>query len=895
MTTTIATIDEAARRRFETAWKQGPPRIEEFLPPEDDPCYAPTLLELVAIDLELSWRVGQGRSVDDYLARFPVLRAPEYVRELAREEDRAKAAAASALKPGATVGRYRLVEVHARGGFGVVWRAEDPALGREVALKTMAQPRDPEGRQRFVAEARVASRLEHPGVVPVHELAEGETPWYSMKLVRGKTLAELMRAFAATRGDERAIAWHHLLETYLAVARALAFAHAQGHMHRDVKPDNIVVGDYGETVLLDWGLARPITGPAEPDGTVMGTPGYMPPEQATGQVAEHDARSDVYALGVLLGELLQLDKASPRPLRAIATKATEPDKADRYEDAGALAREVERHLSNERVAAHRETWWEKLARSVRRHRTRWAVGAVTAVMAIVGTTAALLIRRDAQLRHRAEVYAEAVRDETRARAAIAAGRPAEAVSVLDGALARDSAPEDLRAQLVAIRARAARLDTLQLAKEQAWFLSGEERDASAIAEIERAVAAAGPRCAEVDAELPPERLDECRRGVHGLMLLGAVLHAKGALAKPFQAPMFCEKAYAALTRARADGPTAFGDLVQALCAKLVPSIPVPPAAKTAPSSIDAHLFGIAYLYVGALPEGLKSMLGPVLADAGLDLRNPLATSIDKFREAVRLEPNEYWHSFMLASALSTAGDYRAAGLVLEHCVALRPDYPRGLEARGGNAVLQGIVEKRAELVALGTADYDRALQLAPEDPWTHWSRAHLMELLGRSSDEIAEYMVALASDVDAVWRALPIEGDAGGLSTAPELEHARDRAAIARSTRPDDAVARTVHAAASLALGDDATAKTSVSLAVPRQPPLASVLRGILRLRAGDAAGALAELNAGEPLALAVAARAVALSKLGRAAEARPLYEALAANARTDAQRAWARARLTEK
>jgi len=247
---------------------------------------------------------------------------------------------------------------------------------------------------------------------------------------------------------------------------------------------------------------------------------------------------------------------------------------------------------------------------------------------------------------------------------------------------------------------------------------------------------------------------------------------------------------------------------------------------------------------------------------------------------------------MLAWALSAAGDYRAAALVLEHCIALRPTEPRGLEARGSNTILQGLVEKRDDLIALGKADYDRALALAPDDPFTHWSRGHLHALLGALHDELAEYAIALTTDVDALWVALP-SGAGGTINTTREIEGARNAAAQAIQANPGDALALTVEAAAQLAMGNDSNARGSLdrALALPDATPLAKIVRGMLALRAGKADAALADLAGSDPLELA--ARAVALDKLGKTAEARGILQGLQASGRTQDQRTWATNRLS--
>ncbi|MCO5170362.1 MAG: serine/threonine protein kinase [Planctomycetes bacterium] len=278
-----------------------------------------------------------------------------------------------------------------RGGVGRVLRARDPAIGREVAKKVLLDPASvpPATRARFVAEARVTGQLEHPAIVPVYEVGHEPTgePYFVMKLVRGRSLAEVLDAtrddLAHPDGQLPA-----LLRQFLKVCDAVAYAHARGVIHRDLKPANVMVGDFGEVLVMDWGLARArgeadaaTDGPSAAaahgqtqEGDVLGTPAYMPPEQAEGQRDAVDERSDVYALGAILFELLVLrapfvgstslniikqvlmdappdpravappGRAVPRELAAVALKALAKEPAARYPRAADLAAEVTRFL-----------------------------------------------------------------------------------------------------------------------------------------------------------------------------------------------------------------------------------------------------------------------------------------------------------------------------------------------------------------------------------------------------------------------------------------------------------------------------------------------------------------------------------------------------------------------
>lgn len=311
-------------------------------------------------------------------------------------------------------GRYAALETIGRGGMGTVFRATDAALGREVAIKVssaVAPGSDLE--TRLGTEATVLARLEHPGIVPVHDagrLADGRL-FVVMKLVRGETLE---------RHLEQVPDLADRLRIFERVCEPVSFAHDRGFVHRDLKPSNVMIGAFGEVLVMDWGVAKllraggseagPAAGavPAVADGgagtaagTVVGTRGFMAPEQASASAV--DRRADVYGLGAILFTLLagvppggaaapSLEplRSAPRPLRAICARALAAEPEGRYPTAQALAADVARFRAGQPVHAHRENPFERAGRVL--YRYRGAVLLIVAYLVMRAVVAVLLHR-----------------------------------------------------------------------------------------------------------------------------------------------------------------------------------------------------------------------------------------------------------------------------------------------------------------------------------------------------------------------------------------------------------------------------------------------------------------------------------------------------------------------
>lgn len=276
-------------------------------------------------------------------------------------------------------GRYTSVRPVGEGGMGRVFAARDERLGRDVAIKVSHAPMsgsDLDARLRL--EAQVLARLEHPGIVPVHDvgLLGDQRVYYVMKLVDGHTLAD-----EAARPVTESAA----LAVFERVADAVAFAHARGVIHRDLKPSNVMVGAFGEVLVMDWGLAQIMNAAsAVVESARAGTPGFMAPEQVAPVGGEVGPPADVYALGALLfwlfirtppprdssaipAALTQRQPRLPRRLRAIIAKCLAVRPADRYADAAGVGADIARYRAGDAVAAMPETVLDRVARFAAKH------------------------------------------------------------------------------------------------------------------------------------------------------------------------------------------------------------------------------------------------------------------------------------------------------------------------------------------------------------------------------------------------------------------------------------------------------------------------------------------------------------------------------------------------
>jgi len=331
------------------------------------------------------------------------------------------------------------------GGMGIVLKAKDTALDREIALKKYKGKIEQENIARFTLEARITGGIEHQGIPPVHEFLEDEIA-FVMKYVQGEDLSEIITKLKQKNKEyKEKYNLNELLRIFIKACEPLAYAHSKGIIHRDLKPENIMIGQFGEVQVMDWGLGKRkgtpditsdsvIPNQEDPNltmaGSIMGTPMYMSPEQANAKTEEIDSQSDIYSLGATLFEMLSQKKpipgetiqnillnvikgkqnkakGIPKELQSIIKKTMSKNKKKRYPTAEKLIQDIQKYLDGEMVRAHRYRFTEKVKRLVKKYSTQITAGATVMLALAAGTGGMLYTTAQAQKAKAEKIQAQA--------------------------------------------------------------------------------------------------------------------------------------------------------------------------------------------------------------------------------------------------------------------------------------------------------------------------------------------------------------------------------------------------------------------------------------------------------------------------------------------------------
>ncbi|MCC7339295.1 MAG: protein kinase [Pirellulaceae bacterium] len=854
-------IDGGLVSLFEQDWLKGEPNnLTAYLPPPSDPRFLGTLEELVHIDLEFRWKnyrihpspVNAPLAVETYWEKFPQL---EEVKlgliqsefELANQfgdkpsvqvyVDRfgesvgatplrpilqnllADLRQSQVVRPGTTIGRYEITQEHGRGGFGAVWRATDTKLGRRIAVKQLGHrlATDAESRRRFMSEARVTAKLEHPGIVPVYDISSqgDDFAYYTMRLIQGRTLAEAIDVLHSLDPLSSAfeLMRQKLLQSFVDVCQAIQYAHSQGVIHRDLKPQNMIVGDYGETIVLDWGLASVIDAPYKPtesillqddpevltaaeslktlSGAIMGTPAYMPPEQARGELAAITRRSDVYSLGATLYHLItgkvpftdgpldeliervklgQIPRASTinarveKSLSAIAAQAMQVEPRDRYGDCGELLEDVQKFLADQPISAYRDSLPARASRWIRRNPTTAATVAMTLFFVSIALIASLMVHNAWRLREDkrvTDIQIAVERADATAISQIQSGRFESAAQTLRQAIELMEGEPRLTTFSETLAARRERTQKIvdfynfsMQAQEETFF----DRLSRSATYCQSAVDRLGVLDHSdwwshlPDQDLTALQVDQLQTEVYRILGLLSSMRLAQTAEAAFSFDLLTdpqkvesENPRTQLIRAagfaasqgnrfrRARGLRLIEEVAQANRGE---RIGVDLTNLKPLNSIDSAMMG-SILDNNVPREGITRQAISAL----LGFRDPNEVARQWLDDGLKYNPDWYWLPVFRGVNQLKTGDAEESIKLLSHAIGIRPDYWVGYQYRAWASVTiangQDVTaEQRATLLNSASHDVERALDLEKNKPQPYWIQAIVLSSTGAPESQV---------------------------------------------------------------------------------------------------------------------------------------------------------------